>query len=175
MTEKEEPLLHVGADYSSPYPVSRLAPSFQTADLAAEVARAESMLSARTGAKLGVIANQIKALQEEARKILAQAREEQALAHAQCGFKRIAGHTYHLYRKADGTAFFSMLSPEDWRGKPPHPFLGSYRLEADYSWTSAGDAQGTNETRDLVSQLLLIRKPPTGPGGRGGPVPEGGD
>lgn len=156
MSDDEKPILHPGEDRSSPYPVSRLSPAFRTTDLAEEVARAESMLSARTGAKLRVIADQIKALQAEARKVLDEAREEQALTHAQCSFRRIPGHSYHLYRKADGSSFFSMLSPADWRGKPPYPFLGSYRLEADYSWTPADEAAAPDETGDLVAQLLRI-------------------
>jgi hypothetical protein len=160
----EKPILHQGADRSSPYPVSRLAPAFRTSDLAEEVARAESMLNARTGAKLRVIADQIKALQKEARKVLDEAREEQALSGARCSFKRIPGHTYHLYRKDDGTSFFSMLSPRDWRGAPPHPFLGSYRLEADWSWTEAGKAAEPDETGDLVAQLLRIDALPDGGG-----------
>jgi hypothetical protein len=156
MKDHEKPALHQGADHSSPYPVSRLAPAFQTTDLAGELARAENMLSARTGAKLRVIADQIKALQAEARKVLDEAREEQALTHARCSFKRIPGHIYHLYRKGDGTSFFSMLSPADWRGNPPHPFMGSYRLEADWSWTAADKAEESDETGELVAQLLRI-------------------
>jgi hypothetical protein len=90
MTEDSKPRPHQGADHSSPYPVSRLAPVFKGADLAAELVQAEAMLGARTGAKLRVIADQIKALQEEARRVLAQAREEQALTRAQCAFKLLA-------------------------------------------------------------------------------------
>jgi hypothetical protein len=156
MNDDRKTLLHRGAAHSSPYPVSRLAPAFDTGDLAAEVARAEAMISARTGAKLRVIADQIKALQTEARKVLDDAREEQALNRASCGFKRIPGQTYHLYRKADGSSFFSMLSPRDWRGDPPHAFLGSYRLEADYSWTPAQRADAVDETGEMVAQLLRI-------------------
>jgi len=139
-------------DSSSPYPVSRLAPAFQAGDIATEVARAESMLSARTGAKLRVIADQIKALQREARKVLEEAREEQALNQAQCSFKRIPGKTYHLYRKRDGATVFSMLSPADWGGRPTQTFLGSYRLELDYSWTPAERAAQSDETGDLVTK-----------------------
>jgi hypothetical protein len=155
-SDDDKPIRHPGAERSSPYPVSRLAPSFELADLAAEVARAESMLSARTGAKLRVIADQIKTLQTEARKVLEEAREEQALTRARCAFKRIPGHTYHLYRDDDGSSFFSMLSPADWRGEPPHAFLGSYHLNADYSWTSAGKGSAADDTGELVKQLLLI-------------------
>jgi len=156
VSEEKTPILHPGETHNSPYPVSRLAPAFRTTDLAAEVARAESMLNARAGAKLRVIADQIKALHAEAQKVLDEAREEQALTQARCDFKRIPGHTYHLYRKGGGSRFFSMLSPEDWRGEPPHPFLGSYRLEPDYSWTAMDKAVAPDETGDLVAQLLEI-------------------
>jgi hypothetical protein len=156
MSDDDKALLHRGDARSSPYPVSRLAPAFQAPELAAEIARAESMLSARTGAKLRVIADQIKALQAEARKVLAEAREEQALTHAECAFKRIPGKVYHLYRKASGGSFFSMLSPADWRDAPPHEFLGSYRLEADYSWTPAEQLDQRDDTGALVGELLRI-------------------
>ena len=152
----EQGLLHPGDARSAPYPVSRLAPAFDGGELAAEVARAEAMLSARSGAKLRVIADQIRLLQQEARKVLADAREEQMLTRAQCSFKRIPGKTYHLYQRASGGAFFSMLSPDDWGGASPHPFLGSYRLEADYSWTPAGQVGHGDETGALVEQLLRI-------------------
>jgi len=156
MSDQDKDILHRGDAHSSPYPVSRLAPSFDTGALSAEVAKAESMLSARTGAKLRVIADQIALLQQEARKVLDEARDEQALNHAACAFKRIPGKTYHLYRRASGQTFFSMLSPQEWGGTPPYPFLGSYRLETDYSWTPAERASQTDDTGELVAQLLRI-------------------
>lgn len=156
MSDDSKPVLHRGEDYSSPYPTSRLAPAFQAPELAAEVARAEAMLGARTSAKLRVITDQIKALQAEARKVLDEARDEQALTHAECSFKRIPGCTYHLYRRADGGTFFSMLSPEDWGGDTPHSFLGSYRLEVDYSWTPAERLDAADDTGAMINQLLHI-------------------
>jgi len=145
-----------GPDHSSPYPASRLAPAFHGADLAAEVAKAEAMLSARTTAKLQVIADQIQSLHQAARQVLADAREEQALNQAQCGFKRLPGRIYHLYRRANGASYWSLLSPGDWGGRPPHDFLGSYRLGSDYSWTPAKEGAETQGAGDLVSQLLRI-------------------
>lgn len=156
MTEEKKSILHQGSERSSPYPVSRLAPAFQAPDLAEEIGRAESMLSARTSAKLRVIADQIKSLQAEARKALDEARDEHALTHAECAFKRLPGKIYHLYRKADGGRYFSMLSPDDWRGEPPHPYVASYRLEADYSWTPLEALDEPDDTGDLVQQLLRI-------------------
>jgi len=153
---KHQPLIHAGDARSSPYPVSRLAPAFDSRELVAEVERAEAMLGARTSAKLRVIADQIRLLQQEARKVLDEARDEQALNRAECAFRRIPGQTYHLYRRANGRTFFSMLSPEDWGGCSPHDFLGSYRLENDYSWTPAGQSGQDDETGALVDELLRI-------------------
>lgn len=145
MSEEQKPSRGIAVSRSSPYPVSRLAPAFRTDDLAAEVERAESLLSARTGAKLKVIADQIAALRQEARRVLDEARDEQSLNQARCAFKRIPGRTYHLYLGNDGRRYFSMLSPRDWGGSAPHQFQGSYRLETDYSWTLVSPADRARE------------------------------
>lgn len=150
---------HTGPDHSAPYPVSRLAPSFELVDLAEEIARADDMLSARTGAKLRVIADQVKALQAEAKKILEEAQQETELHHARCAFKKIPGKTYYLYRDSGGGLNFSMLSPEDWGGRPPQAFQGAYRLEADHSWTPAGESERPDDTGELVKKLLEVHKP----------------
>ncbi|MDJ0740343.1 MAG: DUF2452 domain-containing protein [Gammaproteobacteria bacterium] len=149
------PQLHSGAEHSSPYPVSRLAPAFGLADLAREIEHADRMVSGRVGAQLQVIADQVKALQAQARAILERARADQRLHHARCAFRRIPGKTYHLYEEADGGLAFSMLSPDDWGGRPPRPFVGSYRLEADMSWTAADAvAAADDDSRQLVARLL---------------------
>ncbi|MDA8165327.1 MAG: DUF2452 domain-containing protein, partial [Desulfobacteraceae bacterium] len=116
-------------------------------DLAREIEEAERMVNARVDAKLQVIAGQIKALQEEARAVLAEARQDQQLHHARCHFQRRPGQVYHLYRQDDGSLTFSLLSPNDWQGRPPHPFVGSYRLEADLSWTPLADVARPDDTR----------------------------
>ncbi|WPL18615.1 hypothetical protein Thiowin_03695 [Thiorhodovibrio winogradskyi] len=121
--------------HSSSYPVSRLAPAFHAPDPRDQLGRVEAMLGARTSAKLELIADQIRHLQDSARAILQEAKQEQELHQAVCAFERKPGNAYHLYCKQDGTRFWSMLSPNDWRGQSPYPFIGSYRLEADYSWT----------------------------------------
>ncbi len=155
--ESEKPgedLHHRGPNHSAPYPVSRLAPAMELVDLAREIARADEMLSARTGAKLRVIADQVKLLQAQAREVLEQARRETELNHARCAFKKVPGKSYHLYRQTDGGLGFSMLSPADWRGRPPHEYLGAYRLEADLSWTPEGKTQRPDDSGEWVRRLL---------------------
>ena len=122
---------------------------------------ADQFVRATTGGKLQVIVDQIRFLQEQARRILEDGRRDSQLHHAACNFQKVPGHTYHLYEREDGSAYFSMLGPpvcelctciyvtalqcqlsglplQEWgRGGPGHHFLGSYRLEHDRSWTPA--------------------------------------
>lgn len=153
-TEHKQEVLHRGGDHSSPYPVSRLAPAFGLVDLAREIEQADQMVATRLGSQLQVIAEQVKALQAQARAILEQARADQRLHHARCAFRRIPGKTYHLYEEPDGSLAFSMLSPDDWGGQPPKPFVGSYRLENDMSWTPAEAIAPQTDNRHVVARLL---------------------
>ena len=61
---------------------------------------------------------------------------------------------YHLYERENGTLYFSMLSPDDWGGEAPHTFRGSYRLEADMSWTPEEEIAARDEKRGVVQRLL---------------------
>lgn len=146
---------HQGADHSAPYPVSRMAPSFELVNLAEEISQADTTLAAHASGKLRLIASQIKALQDEARQILDQTQRDQMLHRAQCNFKRQPGKIYHLYQKPNGTNYFSMLSPAEWGDKPPHTFLGSYQLQLDMSWIPLEElASKDNETEEIVRRLL---------------------
>lgn len=149
-------LPHSGADHSAPYPVSRLAPAFGLVQLAEEVAQADAMVSGRANAQLALLAQQIRALQAQAREVMASAHEDMQLHRARCAFRKIPGKTYHLYRQTDGELHFSMLSAQDWRGQPPHEYLGAYRLENDLSWSPA---EQTAEPLDAeLLELLDLQK-----------------
>lgn len=128
---------HEGPDHSSPYPVSRLAPAFDLVDVAREIQKADALIVDVASEKLRIIAEQIRVLQEQAQTIMADAKRDADLHRAQCNFVKRPGKIYHLYRKANDTLYFSMLSPADWKGAPPDAYEGSYRLELDQSWTAA--------------------------------------
>lgn len=142
---------HAGPARTSPYPVSRLAPAHDLVDTARQIAEADNVIGTVVHAKLSVIAEQIRALQEQARGILEDAVDAAELHRAGCNFPKKVGHIYHLYRRPNGSTYFSMLSPDDW-GEPPHEFVNSYRLEPDMSWTPADQAAPptTTELRALV-------------------------
>lgn len=152
--KKTAPVKHTGSDNSAPYPVSRLAPAIELVDLAKQISDADNAIANQTSGKLKLIADQIKALQSEAHRILDQAHQNQELHRASCNFPRKAGHIYHLYEKNNGQRQFSMLAPEDWGGKPPHQFIGSYRLEADMSWTPVEELAEQDAAGDVIKQLL---------------------
>lgn len=133
--KRHEGGLYRGPSSASPYPMSRLAPVHDLVDVAREIQQADAMLGAVVNNKVKMIAEQIRRLQEDARGILAAAERDGELHRVRCSFSKAPGQTYHVYRRPDGERYFSMLSPDDWRGAPPHAFEGSYRLEVDMSWS----------------------------------------
>lgn len=143
-------------DSASAYPVSRLAPAFGLVDLAREIAHADEMLSNKAGAKLQVIARQVRLLQEQAREILQDTQRDQQLHRARCNFQKLPGQIYHLYRNDNDEPILSLLSPEDWRGRPPHRFVGSFRLESDRSWSPLEEIRQQDEDDPLKSLQALL-------------------
>ncbi len=153
----ENPEIPSAADHASPYPVSRLAPAFGLVDLAREIAMADEMLANRAEAQLKLIAEQVKVLQQQARKILQQTQRDQQLHRARCNFRKRPGHLYHLYLNSLEEPILSMLSPEDWRGRPPYRFIGSFRLEHDRSWTPAEQLTNRSEENPLQAVHDLLQ------------------
>lgn len=119
---------------ASPYPLARGSSPITLVDTAREIERASESIAHQTNAQLRLIAEQIRWLQEQARRIVEHAEDNLSLHRARCAFRKAAGNTYHLYRQGEET-FLSLLSPADFGGDPPHDFLGSFRLEADDTWT----------------------------------------
>lgn len=115
------------------------------------------MIGTAAHSKLRVIAEQIRALQERAREVLDEAKRDLDLHRARCAFPRRPGQVYHLYAKSDDDLYWSMVSPDEWGGAPPHRFVGSYRLGIDQSWTPIDEKRDDAEVpeqRELVSLLL---------------------
>ncbi|AKF05247.1 DUF2452 domain-containing protein [Sandaracinus amylolyticus] len=156
-TKRDEGGKHLGPASTSPYPMSRLAPTHDLVDVAKRIADADAMIGATASAKLRVIADQIQALQEEARRILEDTRKDLDLHRARCNFVRRPGQIYHLYRRADGELWFSMIGPVEWAGRNASEFVGSYRLELDQSWTRVDQGDDTKDTGAPAPQELVRR------------------
>ncbi|UJR82128.1 DUF2452 domain-containing protein [Sandaracinus amylolyticus] len=156
-TKRDEGGKHLGPARTSPYPMSRLAPTHDLVDVAKRIAEADAMIGATASAKLRVIADQIQALQEEARRILDDTRKDLDLHRARCSFVRRPGQVYHLYRREDGELWFSMIGPAEWAGRNASEFVGSYRLELDQSWTRVDQGEETKDTSAPAPQELVRR------------------
>jgi hypothetical protein len=143
-------------DRAMMYPTSRLGAKIELVDLAREIEKADETIGLVVSGKLDVIREQMRALQEQARRLLEEARDASLLHRATCNFKKTPGKVYHLYRRASGELYFSMLSPEDWQGSPPHAFEGSYRLEADLSFSPIGEGSERErvDARPMIQSLL---------------------
>lgn len=152
-TKKHGKGAHEGSSSTSPYPLSRLSAPHDLVDVAREIQQADATLGSVTVAKLRVIAEQIRALQAQAAAVLDDARHASDLHRATCNFKKRPGQVYHLYRKKDGALYWSMLSPSDW-GTPPDAFAGSYRLEADMTWTPASETEQRDTLEEPLRKLL---------------------
>lgn len=69
-------------------------------------------MKATACAKLQMIAEQIKFLQQQAQRVLVEAKENSTMHHAACNFVKHPGNIYHLYERESGQSYFSMLSPQ---------------------------------------------------------------
>ena len=98
-----DPGRYDGPARAAPYGLTRTAPAYDLVDVAAQIQKADETLATMTGGKLGVIAEQIAHLQEQARVLLEKARRDAELHRASCGFEKKPGGEYHLYQRDDGT------------------------------------------------------------------------
>jgi len=121
--------------------------------LAKQLETAHDYTRANVGSKLGVIVEQMRSLQMQAHRIMQEATRDTELHNASCKVMKVPGKVYHLYQKPEGEPYLAMLSPEDWEGSPPHPHLGSYRLEADRSWTPFKDVEKRDRDMMVVKDL----------------------
>lgn len=138
-----DPGRYEGPARAAPYALTRTAPAYSLVDVAAEVEKADAMLATVTGGKLTVIAEQIRSLQDKARQLLERAHRDAELHRVKCSFEKKAGGVYHLYRRASGERWFSLLAPHEWSSPPAHQtFEGTFRLEADMGFVRVDVPEG---------------------------------
>jgi hypothetical protein len=168
-----DPGRYEGPARSAPYALSRTAPTYDLVDVAAQIQKADETLATMTGGKLGVIAEQIARLQEQARVLLEKARRDAELHRAECSFEKKPGGEYHLYRRTaqapqerlrtahrpehtEGELWFSRLAPNEWVTAQAQTFEGTYRLELDMSFTRIDVGE---EAPAMVPIAGLLRTP----------------
>merc|ERR1712051_635602 len=128
---------------------------FALVELAEQVQKADQFTRATAGSKLTVIAEQVRFLQEQARKVLEEAGLNALLHKTNCNFKKIPGKTYYIYKqkKNPDEEFMSMISPEEW-GEAGPEFVGGYKLEYDMSWTELQDIERKSNETALINKIL---------------------
>jgi len=117
----------------SPYATRTLDPPISMVDRVREIEKAGTTIKSHLDGKLDLILQQIQNLQNEARKIIAQAEADIVLHNIQCNFEKKPGMILHLYVRKNGESFFSLLSPLEWENSPAK-FKASYKIKSDYGF-----------------------------------------
>ncbi|XP_068233153.1 uncharacterized protein C1orf50 homolog [Palaemon carinicauda] len=123
-------------------------------EMAREIQKADQFVHANVSNKLQVIAEQVRFLQEQARRVLEEAKDNANLHHVPCNFTKKPGNIYHLYKRPSGQKYFSMLSPSEWGASCPHEYLGTYRLEHDHSWTPEEKMKARADDQQMINKIL---------------------
>merc|ERR1712213_187792 len=128
---------------------------FDLVELAAQVEKADQFTRATAGSKLTVIAEQVRFLQEQAKKVLEDARLNALLHKTACNFKKVPGKTYYVYKQRANPdeEMLSMISPEEWGPGGPE-YVGGYRLEFDMSWTELKDCDRRGNEIQMINKIL---------------------
>jgi len=121
--------------------------------LAQEVQRADEEVKHMACGKLQMIAEQMRFLQQQAQRVLEEAKESSQLHNAKCNLVKIPGKMYYLYERESGDNYFSLLAPQEW-SDCPHKFLDAYRLEHDKSWTKIEDIKRKDQEQKIINDLM---------------------
>ncbi|XP_004645994.1 uncharacterized protein C1orf50 homolog [Octodon degus] len=138
----------------SPYHTHRVGDPLDLVALAEQVQKADEFIRANATSKLSVIAEQVQHLQEQARKVLEEARRDADLHHIACNMVKKPGNIYYLYQRESGQRYFSIISPKEWGASCPHDFLGAYKLQHDLSWTPYEDIEKQDSRLSIMNRLL---------------------
>ncbi|XP_027223754.1 uncharacterized protein C1orf50 homolog isoform X1 [Penaeus vannamei] len=142
-----------GVQLVNPYRTNKV-DCMDLVELAQEIQKADKFVHANVSNKLQVIAEQVRFLQDQARRVLEEAKENADLHHVPCNLVKKPGTIYHLYRRSSGQRYLSLLSPQEWGSTCPHEFLGSYRLEHDHSWTPEHKMEARSNDQQMINKIL---------------------
>ncbi|KAB5537220.1 hypothetical protein PHYPO_G00116340 [Pangasianodon hypophthalmus] len=143
-----------GLELVSSYHTNRVGDPMDLVTLAQQVQKGDEFVRANACNRLTVIADQIRYLQEQARKVLEEAKRDADLHHAACNVVKKPGNMYYLYTRESGQRYFSILSPKEWGPSCPHKFLGTYKLQYDMSWTPLEDVENREAEISVMDKLL---------------------
>ncbi|KAM9814086.1 uncharacterized protein C1orf50 homolog [Neosynchiropus ocellatus] len=143
-----------GLELVSSYQTTRVGDPMDLVALASQVQKGDEFIKANACNKLTVIADQIRYLQEQARKVLEEAKRDADLHHAACNIVKKPGNMYYLYQRPSGQKYFSIIAPKEWGPSCPHQFVGAFKLQYDMSWTPAEEVPGRDAEIAIMDKLL---------------------
>ncbi|KAK3084407.1 hypothetical protein FSP39_013068 [Pinctada imbricata] len=143
-----------GVQLVSTHRTNKTADPMDLVELAQTIQKADEFVKATAGSKLTEIANQIRYLQERARKALEEAKRDNNLHHYACNLVKKPGTIYYLYERESGQKYMSILSPQEWGPSCPHDFIGAYKLEHDQSWTPIEEMEERSTQFALIDKIL---------------------
>nr|XP_057911696.1 uncharacterized protein C1orf50 homolog [Doryrhamphus excisus] len=143
-----------GLELVSAYQTTRVGDAMDLVALAAQVQKGDDFIKANACNKLSVIADHIRYLQEQARKVLEEAKRDADLHHAACNIVKKPGNMYYLYERPSGQKYFSIISPKEWGPSCPHQFVGAFKLQHDMSWTPEADVQKRDSEIAIMDKLV---------------------
>ncbi|XP_072308118.1 uncharacterized protein C1orf50 homolog [Eucyclogobius newberryi] len=143
-----------GLELVSSYQTMRTGDPMDLVELASQVQRGDDFIKANASNKLTVIADQIRYLQEQARKVLEEAKRDADLHHAACNLVKKPGNMYYLYERPSGQKYFSIISPKEWGPSCPHSYIGGFKLQHDMSWTPVEEMEKRDAEIAIMDKLL---------------------
>jgi hypothetical protein len=96
--------------------------------------RAMAAMYEQTDMHLGQIKEQIELLARQAKNIQHRVRISEEIYQAEMNFEPIIAKVYYLYRRSNGKAVVSMVSPPEWGKQPPFQFVATVQLLSDHTW-----------------------------------------
>ena len=97
--------------------------------------RALNAMEHQTDMQLNQIYEQMKLLADQAKKLNDRKSISEFIYQAEIRFEPFINHTYHLYKKQQGTYILSLIGPRQWgKSGAELEFMASVKLLADHTW-----------------------------------------
>ncbi|MEY2970114.1 MAG: DUF2452 domain-containing protein [Flavobacteriaceae bacterium] len=120
--------------FLKPYSTSVTGPVIKPTDLTGWKQRGAHQVNARFQARIDELKKAYETMMKEVE-------DNQKVYQASFSFEPVVGKVYHLYNKPGKGLFLSLLSPDECR----FDFEGSYRLDADQTWTRVKTEQAKED------------------------------
>jgi hypothetical protein len=120
--------------HSLPYPHTVGSAVIKPIDRGKVTGLAVAAMYEQTEMQLDQIRKQVELLAAQAQEIQRRVEISERIYQVGMNFKPLIGHVYHLYSRADGSEFLSMVAPAEWGRSAKIEFQASVKLLADHTW-----------------------------------------